>query len=292
VHAKGKMRTSKPGALVAALVIVAVVTLFFMTDLRHEKVTPPSYSNSNCATALAPAPVKAAEEVASSPKPLPAFSFLQCMKTPEDRSNMDLYYQKGGDPGFQMKLDYLNADSIVFELGGNKGGFVQFVTHTKLYVFEPVQSMYEYLLQHYGPPRFPQVQIFHYGIASESGTAHIVLEGAQGSASSQFNIANEAGKQEEGELVYMRTMTQVMLETKVTNIDLLNINCEGCEFNILESLVEQNVLPNITHIQVQFHPGIIKDGSARRCRIREYLIKTHYESYNIEWIWERWTRRT
>lgn len=218
-------------------------------------------------------------------QPLDAARFKQCMQTPEDRSQMDPYYAKGGDPGFQMKLDYLiPGKSVVFDVGGNKGGFAGFATSFQLYLFEPVQEFYDFLRN-----KFPSATAFKFGIGKREEDAYIVLEGENGSASSQFRKGQE--EIVKGEKVRIRTLHSAMQEARVAHIDLLNINCEGCEFDIMESIIELDLARFISNIQVQFHPGVVTNGTARRCLVREHLAKTHKEAYNIDWIWERWTRK-
>ncbi len=85
-------------------------------------------------------------------------------------------------------------------------------------------------------------------------------------------------------------MKSVLSELKIKKIDFLNINCEGCEFDLLESIIYQGVLPKINTIQVQFHPGLVVNGTSRRCHIRQILDQNFKENYNIPWIWERWSR--
>ena len=79
---------------------------------------------------------------------------------------------------------------------------------------------------------------------------------------------------------------------KITeNISLLHMNCEGCEWELLESIIENDEHLNISVIQFGSHyfPEV-KDIAARYCKVREQLSKTHRMVYGQSWAWERWDR--
>ena len=75
-------------------------------------------------------------------------------------------------------------------------------------------------------------------------------------------------------------------------VDLLHVNCEGCEWEMLENIIKAGEHKHIRTIQFGSHyfpqvPGI----TGRYCRIREELNKTHSMVYGQAWAWERWDRR-
>lgn len=211
---------------------------------------------------------------------------VKCLEDPEDKSAEGNYYAAGGDPELQMKLDYLSADSVVFDVGGNKGGFVSFAVNypAQLHVFEPIKEFYDFLVEKYDRKAYPNTHFHHWGLDRGDGDSRIVIEGAQGSASSQYR-SEDVGR---GELVHMKSVSTAMREIGVRQVHMMNINCEGCEFAIMESIVDAGLVRNFTRIQVQYHPNVVKDGAVRRCNVRKALMKTHKEEYNFPWIWERW----
>ena len=48
----------------------------------------------------------------------------------------------------------------------------------------------------------------------------------------------------------LRSVTEVWKEFGSPSIDLLHANCEGCEWELLEALLEANIVPHIRIIQV------------------------------------------
>ncbi len=78
-------------------------------------------------------------------------------------------------------------------------------------------------------------------------------------------------------------------------IDLLHMNCEGCEWEALTRLVETNMLQHIVVLQVSFHNyGVagIEDLLPKYCLIREALEQTHRQVEAIPFAWERWVHKT
>ena len=88
-------------------------------------------------------------------------------------------------------------------------------------------------------------------------------------------------------------------------VDLLHVNCEGCEWEMLDNIINNNLLPSIrlnslTHystntsiefriVQIGTHyfPEV-EDITSRYCNIKKHLKKTHIMVYGQSWGWERW----
>lgn len=74
-------------------------------------------------------------------------------------------------------------------------------------------------------------------------------------------------------------------------IDLLHVNCEGCEYELLLRLVETDMLRHISVLQVSFHNYGAKgigDLLPKYCLIRESLVKSHNNHSVLPFGWERW----
>ena len=75
-------------------------------------------------------------------------------------------------------------------------------------------------------------------------------------------------------------------------VDLLHVNCEGCEWEMFENIIEHNLQTSIKIIQFGAHYfDQVPDIAERYCKIRETLNKTHRMVYGAPWAWERWDRR-
>ena len=76
------------------------------------------------------------------------------------------------------------------------------------------------------------------------------------------------------------------------DVHLLHVNCEGCEWEMLEDIISSGQHTNIRTIQFGSHYfRQVEDIVARFCRIRAALSRTHEMVYGQAWGWERWDRR-
>jgi hypothetical protein len=90
----------------------------------------------------------------------------------------------------------------------------------------------------------------------------------------------------------MRTLTPffALLEQRhaATHVDLLHVNCEGCEFPVLEYLLRSPWIARVRHLLVQFHSFRDVDAVDRRCTLRAQLARTHRLAWDRSFVWERW----
>ena len=83
------------------------------------------------------------------------------------------------------------------------------------------------------------------------------------------------------------------------NIDLLVVNCEGCEYGFFESIIKGGMLKQFRKIIFSRHSlnkteafQRIHQFVPRYCRIAQALCKTHKPTFMYPWIWEGWERRS
>jgi FkbM family methyltransferase len=155
----------------------------------------------------------------------------------------------------------------------------------KIFVYEPVPSFVQILQEKFGSN--PRVKIFPFAVDAEDG---VIKLSDDGMASSAF----EDGKIEAKVKNVVDVLFEAMLEENKLQIDLLHINCEGCELGIIERLIEYEdgyLLTKIKNIEVQFHfqqAYQAMESRPRYCRIQEILSKTHTQTYHFHYIWESW----
>ncbi|KAJ8303689.1 hypothetical protein KUTeg_018799 [Tegillarca granosa] len=70
------------------------------------------------------------------------------------------------------------------------------------------------------------------------------------------------------------------------------MNCEGCEYEVLETLVKTNMIFRFRKIQKGTHSSIkgLQHPFSRYCRIQEIMSWTHRRTYHDKLIWESWKR--
>ena len=72
---------------------------------------------------------------------------------------------------------------------------------------------------------------------------------------------------------------------------LLQINCEGCEFDFLPGAKKYGLLDKVSVIQIGWHSyGDIGLGARawQLCEIRQMLAETHTMTWGLAFGWERW----
>jgi hypothetical protein len=74
-----------------------------------------------------------------------------------------------------------------------------------------------------------------------------------------------------------------------TQIDLLEMNIEGAEFDVLPGLIETGAVAFVNNLLIQFHNN---DNlhEIQRAQIRLALSETHREVFCYEWVWELWKK--
>ena len=181
-----------------------------------------------------------------------------------------------------LRLDYdLNKDSVVFDLGGYKGDFAENIYKKyapNIYIFEPVKSFYSIIKKKF--ETIEKVKPYHYGLADVDKQLHISLTD---DGSSVF--IKESKKTE---TIQLKSLVEFVKNNNINIVDLIKINIEGGEYDVLESLLEENMITRFKNIQVQFHDFIIENATERMENIQKQLAKTHKITYQFNFVWENW----
>ena len=104
---------------------------------------------------------------------------------------------------------------------------------------------------------------------------------------------NEA---EEGKKIPLEIIDATTAFNNVTggvgDLDLLHVNCEGCEYEMLENIIKSGLHWKIKIIQfgTHFFPEVPR-LTERFCAIRSELSKSHRMVYGTAFAWERWDRQ-
>lgn len=187
---------------------------------------------------------------------------------------------KRDDP-FQMKrVTYpLNENSLVVDVGGYTGDWA-----ARMYcmyscfvdVYEPDPGLAAQARENFAKNK--KVVICEFGLGNEDATVDF-YGGHQGASVFQ----NDMGDKKK---VYIRKVSDVFGK-KYTRIDLLKINIEGSEYALLDDLLRNFDMRNITTLQIQFHKNV-KGYAEKREAIRNLLSKTHRMTWDYDYIFENW----
>ncbi|CAF0802777.1 unnamed protein product [Adineta ricciae] len=142
----------------------------------------------------------------------------------------------------------------------------------------------------------PKVEIQPYGLGNHARTVEIERAGNQNEGTSIFrklSSKNSTKIQSIQLLDFVQTIENIR-KTKTSNgiIDMISMNCEGCEFEVLPALVLSNLAQYIRIIQFGSHMEVFRESSCIYCQIQQALEKTHKVVYQYTMLWEAWAIQT
>lgn len=189
------------------------------------------------------------------------------------------WFAANGDQTLRLNYD-LNENSIIFDVGGYKGEFASDLFckfNASIYVFEPIKSFYDIIVAKFSNNY--KVKTFNYGLAGKDVILQISMSD---NSSSVFLKTNDS------ETIHLKSIVEFLKNNSIANVDLIKINIEGGEYELLESLIENDLITVFKNIQVQFHDFLLENGKVRMNKIQENLTKTHRLTYQFEFVWENW----
>lgn len=193
----------------------------------------------------------------------------------ETQANMQIRY---------ISHAYLNSNSFVIDAGGHLGVDINELKsryHPGLYVvLEPVEKFYKIWVEIFESS--PNIEIYKYGIDAADGTFYANNNDKDGTS-----IYRNTGTGDDRlEIVAVPTFFEkLMVRHKI--VDLITLNCEGCEYAVLDLLLSTDYIHYFRNIQYQSHriSGICHPVK-RFCWYQELLPKTHQLTFQHKFWWE------
>ena len=170
----------------------------------------------------------------------------------------------------------LNSSSLIVEVGGNIGQDTsQFIElyNSSIITFEPLVPMAKDLIEKFKTN--PKIEIQPYGLGNRETSIFRKLSSTNSSR------------------IQLLEVTQVIenirrTKTKDGMIDMISMNCEGCEFEIIPALIVNNLTQYFRIIQFATHIDVLKNSSCIYCQIEQSLERTHQTIYRYSMLWEAW----
>lgn len=196
-------------------------------------------------------------------------------------------FYKFFDDGYKdllFKELMLDESSVVFDIGGYKGTFtdeIQKISDCVIYIFEPVKKYYDIILEK--QKHNSKIHCFNYGLGADTINVEINI---QGESSSIFMGKNNSYV--ECEEIRIESINKFITDYKIKKIDLLKLNIEGSEYDLLDSLFQNNQYINMIEVLlIQFH-DFIPNAVQRREIIQKKLSVSHHKLFDYPFIWEKW----
>jgi len=187
----------------------------------------------------------------------------------------------------------LNSSSLIIEVGGNTGlDTSKFIELYDPFIisFEPLVQMSKSLMEKFKTNS--KIEIQPYGLGNYARNLSIEPFDNDNTGTSIFRklSAKSSSKLEQIQLLNIIEVIENIRITKTQNgiIDMISINCEGCEFEILPALILKNMTQYFRIIQFATHTNFLPESSCIYCQIEQALERTHLTKYRYVMLWEAW----
>jgi FkbM family methyltransferase len=184
-------------------------------------------------------------------------------------------------------LDHdLTENSIVIEFGGYLGDWSTNIYEKykcNLFIYEPVKKNYDEISQKFSS--IDKIKVLNHGVSDETKECEIIVKDDSSSVYQEMTKSNQT------ETISLKSVSDIFNEIKSNEVDLISMNIEGCEYGVMESLIESGLIKNVKKLQVQFHFEMGPETFGRRSEIQKKLMETHTMIYNYDFCWEAWQRK-
>lgn len=200
----------------------------------------------------------------------------------------------------------ITLNTVALYIGANTDGadgvwLLKEFPGLKLHVYEPVPQFFEQLLANYrvaGILTDAQQRHMHdYGLGQ--GYRTIFLDHASIVGQATFIMDGVTNTTDKESLIPMRvrdTAAEIKyISMSEGKIQLLHINCEGCEWELFDSCIDANILKDIDILQFSLHylplytePAVMIQ---KYCKIYTSLSQTHTPEFVTPFGWERWVKK-
>ncbi|CAF1129671.1 unnamed protein product [Rotaria sordida] len=235
------------------------------------------------------------------------------LKTIDKTLNISLYWNQDDRlKPFTNLISSKNQCQILY-VGANQAGtdgieFIKQYQYCHVWFLEPVLQFYDKLIHSDKILRELNTgkhHIYHIGLSNKNHLIDVTLKDIQ-----ESEAVTLVGKQDNQQYIdnqqkyklILRDIAEILFEfnilSKIDNItfngelNLLHLNCEGCEYDVIERLINTNLTKYIRIIQFGSHrPSTIRSSiNQRYCCLQQLLSITHQLQFGIPWAWERWLR--
>jgi len=185
---------------------------------------------------------------------------------------MNIIEKKVGRDSNKIK-EFISSPKIIFDIGANIGMyslfFSQYWPESKIYAFEPVKDTYNVLLKNIELNGFSNINAFNYGLYDESMFSQMGIPVDRESENVGLYTVDKKIELKNVVTCEFKKVTEILNDLKITNIDLIKIDCEGSELNILSN---GRILDITKYIHMEFNE-FFKDTF----ELKDLLLSKNYE---------------
>lgn len=143
----------------------------------------------------------------------------------------------------------IDKDDVVIDVGAHIGLFSLFISqyckHGKIFSYEPIKENFNILKENLELNNIKNIIPFNFAVSNQSGKSKIFIN-FDDSAHSIFNSGKDFIE------VNSITIKSIFDQNKIENCNLLKLDCEGAEYEIVDSISKEYFL-KIDKIMIEYH---------------------------------------
>jgi FkbM family methyltransferase len=174
--------------------------------------------------------------------------------------------------------------SLFVDIGAFEGNFanlyIQKYPDSKMILIEPIDKFVESIRNKFSDD---SVEIIQSALTADGRNLRLFVADANTSA-----IPQENAKVIEVPSISVADLSSMVRSKSIT---LLQINCEGAEYEILPEIIKSGLITQIEALNIQFH-YLSLSNMLKHWKIRRELSRTHRLKWSTYFIWERWQKKT
>ena len=184
------------------------------------------------------------------------------------------------------------SNCTIWEVGANVNAsdsrrFMSIYPGCDFHAYEPVPTFATQLEDNWRKdPSSHQLNIHHYGLGSQTRSFSMREEDVRGE--SAFIDESDSGNIQ----IQIKNFAQAVREAKGIP-SLISINCEGCEWALINEGLDDGFFQKVPIIQIGWHNYGEELGkrAVQLCEIRERLSISHDFVDGVAFGWERWKKK-
>lgn len=176
---------------------------------------------------------------------------------------------------------FLNEQSIVWEVGYWHGRWVREIVQRYnpfIFAFEPIEEWYLDGKKEFAANS--KIILFPFGLGNSTRLQKV---GVKEDGTGMFCPGKPRS-------VQIKSIVDFINENHTDEVDLLQSNCEGGEYEIFPALIESGLINRFKRISIQFH-NYGEATVSQRKTIQDRLSKTYTSVFCFDWLWEFWVRK-
>lgn len=162
-------------------------------------------------------------------------------------------------------IENIKNINICVDVGANSGDFSIMLSKKckKIYAIEPIDFIYQKMLKNISDNKITNIQTYNFGLSNRCGKVNLLIP-------KNHTGGSRIDKNGNYEIKIISWSKFYEIIGKPKTIDLLKIDCEGCEYSLLE---DSYILDYVKNIRMELHISKDKDKCIAKKMVRLFYKK-------------------